>query len=120
MATGDRRSELTSSSSTPRCASTSGWSSTTSGKLYEVSLAYAITTHESQGWDFPANAPWFRLHCLNLSPRGLCEYSTLSLEKLQVSEVFGPLIAARPDLNVSVSPHDMDFDHEGNLLPLPF
>jgi hypothetical protein len=53
-------------------------------------------------------------------PRIVRILNTLSLEKLQVSEVFGPLVAARPDLNVSVSAHDMDFDHEGNLLPLPF
>jgi len=53
-------------------------------------------------------------------PRIVRILNTLSLEKLQVSEVFGPLVAARPDLNVSASAHDMDFDHEGNLLPLPF
>jgi len=46
--------------------------------------------------------------------------NTLSLDKLQVSEAYGPQVAARPDLSVSVSAHDMDFDHEGNLLPLPF
>jgi hypothetical protein len=53
-------------------------------------------------------------------PRIVRILNTLSLETLQVSEVFGPLVAARPDLTVSVSAHDMDFDHEGNLLPLPF
>ncbi len=53
-------------------------------------------------------------------PRIVRILNTLSLEKLQVSEVFGPMVAARPDLNVSVSAHDMDFDHEGNLLPLLF
>src|ERR1700722_2644610 len=53
-------------------------------------------------------------------PRIVRILNTLSLEKLQLSEFFGPMVAARPDLNVSVSAHDMDFDHEGNLLPLPF
>jgi len=46
--------------------------------------------------------------------------NTLSLDKLQVSEAYGPQVAARPDLSVNVSEHDMDFDHEGNLLPLPY
>jgi len=53
-------------------------------------------------------------------PRIVRIANTLSLDKLQVSEAYGSQVAARPDLSVNVSAHDMDFDHEGNLLPLPF
>ena len=53
-------------------------------------------------------------------PRIVRIANTLSLDKLQVSEAYGPQVAGRPDLAVSVSAHDMEFDHEGNLLPLPF
>jgi hypothetical protein len=53
-------------------------------------------------------------------PRIVRIANTLSLDKLQVSEAYGPQVATRPDLSVNVSAHDMDFDHEGNLLPLPY
>jgi hypothetical protein len=54
------------------------------------------------------------------APRIVRILNTLSLDKLQVSEVFGPMVDARPDLSVRGSAHDMDFDHDGNMLSLPF
>lgn len=53
-------------------------------------------------------------------PRIVRIANTLALDKLLVSEVYRPQVEVAAGLSVSVSAHDLDFDHQGNLLPLPF
>jgi hypothetical protein len=43
---------------------------------------------------------------------------TLSLERLEVSEAFGEIIAQRDDLEPTGAPRAMDFDATGNLAPM--
>jgi hypothetical protein len=43
---------------------------------------------------------------------------SLSLERLEVSEAFGEIIAQRDDLEPTGAPRAMDFDATGNLAPM--
>jgi len=104
---------------TSRAVRHANWSVTYTNSLTAITPATAkIPIHFETDEECMSRA----LESLALSPsstpRILRIADTLSLSYLQASEAYFDEISARPDLAVVRSAHDVEFNREGNLLPL--